>query len=46
MGTDSFTYEVSDGGFTIGPVTVNLTVTAVNDAPVGNSDQYFGVWAK
>ncbi|MEH6790810.1 putative Ig domain-containing protein [Parasphingorhabdus sp.] len=33
-GSDSFTYEVSDGNITTGPVTVSLTIAPVNDAPV------------
>lgn len=33
-GVDSFSYNVSDGTSTSGPVTVSLTVNAVNDAPV------------
>ncbi len=39
-GTDSFTYTVSDGrgGAALG--TVDLTVTAVNDAPTANDDRY------
>jgi VCBS repeat-containing protein len=32
-GTDSFTYQASDGSLTSSPATVSLTVTAVNDAP-------------
>lgn len=32
-GDDSFTYTVSDGTTTSAPVTVNLAVTGVNDAP-------------
>jgi hypothetical protein len=30
---DSFTYRISDGTVTSNPVTVNLSITAVNDAP-------------
>ncbi|AMO60359.1 putative outer membrane adhesin like protein [Mycolicibacterium phlei] len=39
-GTDSFTYTVSDGqgGTAVG--TVNITVIAVNDAPVAVTDNY------
>ena len=33
-GTDSFTYQVSDGNGGFDSATVTLTVTAVNDAPV------------
>ena len=36
-GTDTFTYRVSDGTAESGAVTVTLTVTPVNDAPVANS---------
>jgi len=39
-GPDSFTYSASDGTATSSPATVSLTVTAVNDAPVANSDSY------
>lgn len=35
VGTDSFTYEVSDGTATA-QATVNITVNAMNDAPVAN----------
>jgi VCBS repeat-containing protein len=33
-GTDSFTYEANDGTDNSTPVTVNLTINPVNDAPV------------
>ncbi|MFX8106708.1 hypothetical protein ABTK92_20795, partial [Acinetobacter baumannii] len=33
-GTDSFTYHATNGTTTSDPVTVTLTVTSVNDAPV------------
>ncbi|MCU0368458.1 MAG: Ig-like domain-containing protein, partial [Cyclobacteriaceae bacterium] len=36
-GPDSFTYTVSDGVFTSNAATVNITVTASNDAPVANN---------
>ncbi|QHW31382.1 tandem-95 repeat protein [Paenibacillus rhizovicinus] len=36
-GSDSFTFTVSDGVLTTAPATVNITVTAVNDAPTGIS---------
>ncbi|MGW0162692.1 tandem-95 repeat protein, partial [Mycobacterium sp. NPDC003323] len=40
-GTDSFTYTVSDGhGGVSTPVTVNVTVAAVNDAPVARADSF------
>ena len=38
-GADQFTYEVSDGVFT-DTATINLTITAVNDPPVGVTDVY------
>jgi hypothetical protein len=34
-GSDSFTFTVSDGVLTSAPATVNVTVTPVNQAPVG-----------
>ncbi|WP_338015317.1 beta strand repeat-containing protein [Altererythrobacter sp. C41] len=37
-GTDSFTYRANDGTDSGTPVTVNLTVNSVNDAPVANDD--------
>ena len=39
-GADSFTYRTSDGTATSTAATVNLTVTAVNDAPVATGDSY------
>jgi VCBS repeat-containing protein len=39
-GADSFTYRASDGSLTSNVATVNLTVTAVNDAPVAGNDSY------
>jgi VCBS repeat-containing protein len=38
FGSDSFTYQASDGAALSAPVTVALTVTAVNDAPVAGDD--------
>lgn len=38
-GNDSFTVEVSDGNGGIDTVTVDITVDAVNDAPVINADK-------
>jgi prepilin-type N-terminal cleavage/methylation domain-containing protein len=35
-GTDSFTYKANNGSFDSNVVTVSLTVTAVNDAPVNS----------
>ncbi|WJH41457.1 Ig-like domain-containing protein [Aliirhizobium terrae] len=37
-GTDSFTYTVTDGAGTSAVYTVAITVTPVNDAPVGSGD--------
>ena len=37
-GPDTFTYTVSDGNDGSATTTVTITVTAVNDAPVANSD--------
>lgn len=37
FGSDSFTYTASDGALTSN-ATVNITVNAVNDAPVANND--------
>ena len=37
-GTDSFTYTVADGNGGIATGTVNVTVAAVNDAPVATAD--------
>jgi ELWxxDGT repeat protein/VCBS repeat-containing protein len=39
-GTDTFTYRVNDGTTTSDPVTVTITVNAVNDVPVGVADAY------
>jgi VCBS repeat-containing protein len=39
-GSDSFTYKASDGSATSAVATVNLTVTAVNDAPVAAGVAY------
>lgn len=39
-GRDSFTYRVSDGTLLSGPVTVTLTVTSTNRAPVAENDAY------
>jgi VCBS repeat-containing protein len=36
-GPDSFTFTVNDGSITSPAATVSLTITAVNDAPVGNA---------
>jgi large repetitive protein len=40
FGTDSFTYRPSDGTAQGNTVTVSLTITAVNDAPVAVDDTY------
>lgn len=37
-GTDSLVYEVTDGQGGLATATVDITVTAVNDAPVANPD--------
>jgi VCBS repeat-containing protein len=39
-GTDAFTYRVSDGALSSGIVTVLLTVTGSNDAPVAAADPF------
>src|SRR5207249_3883481 len=39
-GTDSFTYKANDGQADSGIATVNITITAVNDAPVALNDSY------
>jgi VCBS repeat-containing protein len=39
-GPDSFTYRANDGTTTSQPVTVSLTVTAANDAPVAGNDTF------
>ena len=41
-GADSFTYRASDGTATSNTVTVSLTVTAVNDAPIAVDDNVSG----
>jgi VCBS repeat-containing protein len=39
-GSDSFTYQASDGSLQSGQATVTISVTAVNDAPVAQPDAY------
>ena len=39
-GSDSFGYTVSDGNGGTAAATVTVTLTPVNDAPVGNADAY------
>src|SRR5205814_1306988 len=39
-GTDTFTYQASDGALTSDVATVTITVTPVNDAPVAQDDSY------
>src|SRR5207253_5040293 len=39
-GADSFTYKANDGQADSGIATVNITITAVNDAPVAVNDSY------
>jgi VCBS repeat-containing protein len=41
-GSDGFTYIVSDGALSAGPVAVTLTIDSVNDAPVGIADEFTG----
>ncbi|MDG2381534.1 MAG: Ig-like domain-containing protein [Pirellulaceae bacterium] len=40
-GSDSFTYRLSDGIDTSEVITVNLTIEAVDDAPIASDDGYF-----
>lgn len=40
FGPDSFTYTITDGNSGTDTATVNVNVTAVNDAPVANNDNY------
>jgi uncharacterized delta-60 repeat protein len=40
-GTDTFTYQATDGALTSGPVTVTIAVAPVNDAPTGETDYYY-----
>ncbi|MFT3738012.1 MAG: Ig-like domain-containing protein [Breznakibacter sp.] len=40
---DSFTYRASDGDAQSNLVTVNITITGVNNQPVANGDHYFVV---
>src|SRR5207249_9593516 len=40
-GTDSFTYKANDGQADSGIATVNITITAVNDAPVAAHDDRY-----
>jgi VCBS repeat-containing protein len=42
-GTDSFTYQASDGSLTSNTATVTVTVTAVNDAPTAADDGPYSV---
>lgn len=39
-GDDSFSYQASDGSTSSSPLTVTLTISAVNDAPVAQNDSY------
>ena len=41
-GTRTFTYEVSDGEKSDGPISVTLHIEAVNDAPVATGDEVAG----
>ena len=38
-GTDSFTYQLSDGNDTSATASVNITISAINDVPVAVTDQ-------
>jgi hypothetical protein len=38
-GSDSFTYDISDGNGGIATATVTMTINAVNDAPVAGADE-------
>src|SRR5690606_34397942 len=40
FGSDSFTYQASDGNVASNPVTVTITIDPVNDAPVAVADGY------
>ena len=40
IGTDSFTYQVSDGNGGTNTATVSITISSVNDAPVANDDPF------
>ncbi|MBM98702.1 MAG: hypothetical protein CMJ77_06205 [Planctomycetaceae bacterium] len=42
VGSDEFTYQLSDGGDDSQIATVSLNVVAVDDSPIANSDGYFG----
>jgi VCBS repeat-containing protein len=42
FGSDSFTYQAYDSGGPSNVATVTITVTPVNDAPVANSEEFFG----
>ena len=42
LGPDSFTYNVSDGSTSAGPVAVSISVTSANHPPVGIADSYSG----
>ena len=39
-GTDQFSYYVNDGNFDSNTATVTINIYPVNDAPLGNNDQY------
>ena len=39
-GTDTFTYRIKDGTHTSDPITVTLTINAVNEPPVAVADSY------
>jgi VCBS repeat-containing protein len=43
-GTDSFTYEVTDGDLHSAEATVTITITAVNDPPVASPDGTYNTY--
>ena len=43
FGTDQFTYQLTDGEDLSGIATVQLTIHAVNDPPIGQDDAYYGL---
>jgi large repetitive protein len=37
-GTDSFTFQITDGSITTAPITASIIVHPINDAPIGTAD--------
>lgn len=37
-GTDSFTFQITDGTFTTAPIVASIVVHPINDAPIGTVD--------